>query len=157
MKTINVLITIDTNAVKAAYTRPSTNSSSPTGLGHQYGFMVATNTTVNSGQGTGDLSFKALVGDQVMVFGVSGSDQFDDAVLVYGMPKYGGTQVFGTFINQMYTKTTVAPGSGSTVLPPQIVTENFWFYQANVVAAGTENYKVQFGLWARDPNTTARP
>jgi hypothetical protein len=156
MKIINVLITIDTNAVKAAYPKQSNPSSSkPVGIGHQYGFMVATNTTVNSGQGTGDLSFQALVGDQVMVFGVSGSDQFDDAVLVYGMPKYGGTEVFGTFISQMYTKSTVAPGTGTSVLPPQTVTENFWFYQANVATAGTENFQVQFGLWSRDPNTGA--
>jgi hypothetical protein len=151
MNIINVLITIDTNSIKAAYPKPSQDSSKPTGIAHKYGFMVATGTTVNSGQGTGDLSFQALVGDQVEVFGVSGSDNFDDAVLVYGMPKYGGTQVFGTFENYMYSKSTVEPSSNSgSVLPPQTVTTNFWFYQAPIVASGTENYKVQFGLWSRN-------
>ncbi len=152
-KIINIQITIDTDGVRKAYPKPSQNSNSPTGIGHDYGFMVATGTTVNSGQGTGDLSIQALVGDNVRTFGVSGSNNFEDAVLIYNMPRYSGSQVLGPQSNQEFTKSTVVPGSTTAPLPPNIVNQMFWFLEADVVAAGTENYKVQFGLWTRDDQT----
>jgi hypothetical protein len=152
-KVINILTTIDTDAVKKAYPNPSKNQSSPTGIGHNYGYMVASGTTVNKGQGTGDLDFNALVGDVVRSFAVSGSDNFEDAVLLYGMPKFSGDQVFSTFLYQSYTKSTIVAGSSTSPLPPQIVDEKFWFYQADVVNKGTEGFMMQFGLWVRDPNT----
>ncbi len=152
-KTINILITIDTDAVLKTYGSGSQNSQSPTGIAHNMGYMVCTGTSVNSGQGTGDLNFNALVGDTVRAFAVSGSDNFEDAVLLYGMPRYTGDQVFGTFIYESFQKSTVIPNSATTPLPAKTTTETFWFYQASVVAAGTEGYSVQFGLYTRDPNT----
>jgi len=152
-KTINILITIDTDAVLKNYPNPSQNSNSPTGIGHNMGYMVCTGTTINSGQGTGDLDFNALVGDTVRAFATSGSDNFEDAVLLYGMPMFSGTQVFSAFAYQNYTKSTVVPNSTTTVLPAKITDETFWFYQASVINKGTEGYMVQFALYTRDPNS----
>lgn len=153
-KTINILITIDTDAVQKSYPNPSKDQNNPTGIAHNMGYMVATGTKINSGQGTGDLSFSALVGDVVRAFATSGSDNFEDAVLLYGMPMYSGTQVFSAFNYQNYNRKTVIPASTTTVLPAQIVTETFWFYRADVITAGTENYKVQFALYNRDDSGT---
>ena len=150
-KTINILIAIDTDAVKAI--APSQDPNKPTGIGHNMGYMVCTGTTINSGQGTGDLSFTALVGDTVRAFATSGSDNFEDSVLLYGMPKFSGAQVFGPFYYQNFTKSSVAPNSVSTVLPAQIVDETFWFYQASVSIKGQEGFMVQFALYTRDPVT----
>lgn len=152
-KIINILITIDTDAVKSRYPNPSKDSNHPTGVAHNMGYMVATGTTINSGQGTGDLSIKALVGDQVRAFATSGSDNFEDAVLLFGMPKFSGTEVFGPFNYQNFTKSTIIPQSTSTPLPGRIGEETFWFYQASVSQKGTEGYMVQFALYTRDPNT----
>lgn len=152
-KIINVLITIDTESVRTQYPSPSKDANNPTGIGHNLGFMVATGTKVNSGQGTGDLSFTALVGDTVRVFATSGSDNFDSAVLLYGLPKFGGAQVFSQFNYQNFTKSTVVPNSTSTPLPARIVDEVFWFFKADVILKGTENYMVQFALYTRDDNT----
>lgn len=151
-KSINILITIDTDRVKQ--TGRSTDASHPIGIAHDMGYMVATGTTVNSGQGTGDLDFNALVGDTVRVFAVSGSDNFEDAVLVYGLPMFSGSQVLSPFQYVKYTKSTVVPGN--PVLPAQIVNEDFWFYQANVVTTGVEGYMVQFALYTRNA-TTGQP
>jgi len=152
-KTINILITIDTDAVQANYPNPSKDQNNPTGIGHNMGYMVATGTKINSGQGTGDLSITALVGDTVRAFATSGSDNFEDAVLLYGMPMFSGTQVMSAFNYQNFTKSAVIPNSTTTVLPAKIVDEVFWFYQASVITKGTENYKVQFALYTRDPGT----
>ncbi|MFT4112611.1 inclusion body family protein [Silvibacterium sp.] len=152
-KTINILITIDTDSVKAQYPSPSKNPDSPTGMAHDKGFMVATGTIVNSGQGTGDLSISALVGDTVRAFATSGSDNFEDSVLLYGLPKFKGDQVFSDFLYQNFTKSTVLPNSTSQPLPAKIADEVFWFYQASVISKGTEGYEVRFGLYTRDPLT----
>jgi hypothetical protein len=152
-KTVNILISIDTDSVKKSYPNPSHDPNHATGIGHNLGYMVATGTTVNSGQGTGDLNFNALVGDTVRSFAISGSDNFEDSVLLYGMPRFSGDQVFGTFIYQNFTKSTVVANSPVTPLPARIVEESFWFYQASVATKGTEGFMVQFGLYTRDPNS----
>lgn len=151
-KIIDILIAMDTDAVRANYPNPSQDPNSPTGLAHNLGFMVCTGTKINSGQGTGDLSFTALVGDTVRVFGTSGSDNFEDAVLVYSLPKFGGDQVLDDFEYKNFNKSTVIPQSNSTPLPARTATQSFWFYQADVVNSGTENYEVRFALYGRDSN-----
>ena len=151
-KTINILISIDTDNVKKI-ANPSKDQAHPTGIAHNLGYMVATGTSVNSGQGTGDLNFNALVGDTVRSFAISGSDNFEDAVLLYGMPRFSGETVLGTFIYENFTKSTVVANSTSTPLPARIAEESFWFYQSSVVKKGTEGFMVQFGLYSRDPNS----
>lgn len=155
-KTINILISIDTDTVRKTYPNPSKDQNKATGIAHNMGYMIATGTTVNSGQGTGDLDFNALVGDTVRSFAVSGSDNFEDSVLLYGMPKFSGDQVFGTFEYENFTKTTVVANSQSAPLPAKIVEESFWFYGANVVKKGTQGFMVQFGLYTRDA-TSGQP
>jgi hypothetical protein len=150
-KIINILITIDTDRVKTI--APSQDPNKPAGIAHNLGYMVCTGTTVNSGQGTGDLDFNATVGDVVRAFATSGSDNFEDAVLLYGMPKFSGDQVFSAFNYQNFTKSTVNPNSTTSVLPARIVDEVFWFYKADVIARGVEGYMVQFALYTRDPDT----
>lgn len=152
-KTINILITIDTDAVKAQYPSPSKNQAAPTGISHNMGYMVATGTKINSGQGTGDLSITALVGDTVRAFATSGSENFEDSVLLFGLPKFSGADVFGPFNYQNFTKSAVVPQSTSAPLPARIVDEDFWFYQASISKKGTEGYMVQFAMYTRDPDS----
>ena len=155
-KTINILITMDTDRVRKDYPNPSKNEKSPTTLPHNYGYMVASGTTVNSGQGTGDLDFNALVGDTVRTFATSGSDNFEDAVLLYGMPKFSGDEVMSVFAYQNFVKSSVVAQGTTAPLPARIVDEEYWFFQASVIKKGTEGYKVQFGLYIRDV-TTGQP
>lgn len=152
-KIINILIAIDTDAVVKKY--PGGGSKDPTkpsGLEHTMGYMICTGAPVNSGQGTGDLDFNALVGDSVRAFATSGSDNFEAAVLLYGMPKFTGDDVFGKFVYERFEKKTVAPNSPDP-LPALLVDEVFWFFEANVVKKGAEGYSVQFGLYLRDQTT----
>jgi nematocidal protein AidA len=154
-KTINILIAIDTDRVKTI-PNPSKDSNNPTGIGHDYGYMVASGTTVNSGQGTGDLNINALVGDTVRAFATSGSDNFEDAVLLYGMPRFAGDTVMSPYSYISFTKSTVVAQSAATPLPARFVDETFWFFQANVIIKGTEQYMVQFAVYVRDA-TTGQP
>lgn len=156
--TINVLIVLDTDRVKTI-SNPSQDSAVPTPIDHTFGYMVASGTSIVSGQGTGDLNFNAHVGDTVRAFAVSGSDNFEDAVLLYGMPRFQGPQVMSPFNYLCFqNKSTIEPQGTANPLPDVITNDTFWLFQGTVVNAGTgtgtvtEGYQVQFGLYARDAN-----
>ena len=147
-QTINIQVTLDAEGIMRTYPNPSKDPNNPTGIAHNFGYMVAT-ANAQSGSGTGDLTFSALVGDSVRFFGVTASNNFENSALIYGLPRFGGTQVFSDFHSYTFTKNGVSP-SGESVLPAHVGEEKFWFFQAEVIAAGTENYKVQFALYNRD-------
>lgn len=150
-KTINIQVTFDTDGIKQNYPNPSKNQASPTGIAHSYGYMVASSNAAISGSGTGDLSFSANVGDVVRFFGTSASENFEDSALIYSLPRYSGDQVFSDFESKTFTKSGVSP-SGTAVLPATISDQKFWFFEADVIARGTENYKVTFAVYQRDSN-----
>ncbi|MBU2915696.1 MULTISPECIES: inclusion body family protein [Reichenbachiella] len=145
---INVQITIDTDAIIRDFSTPSQDPNAPTGIGHQYEFMVVTDGASISGQGGADLNFRAQVGDNVRFHGTSASDNFENAILVYGIKRFGGDQVFSPFMSFTYTKNGVSP-SGFDVLPAHIGSEQFWFYEGRVITAGVENFQVVFALYTR--------
>lgn len=153
-KTINIDIIFDAEGIMAKYGKGGSQVS-PIGIGHQYGYMVATSNTM-SGSGTGDLVFSALVGDVVRFFGATASNNFENSALIYGLPRYSGDQVFKPFESTTYTKSGVSPQDGSDVLPAIISDQKFWFFESSVKNKGTENYKVQFALYTRN-ETTGKP
>lgn len=148
-KTIDIQVTLDAQGIMSSYPNPSKDSTRPTGIAHSYGYMVATSNTM-SGSGTGDLTFSALVGDVVRFFGVTASNNFENSALIYALPRFSGDQVFSEFESKMFTKSGVEP-TGTAVIPATInPTMKFWFFEADVVGAGTEGYKVTFALYNRD-------
>jgi hypothetical protein len=153
MKTINLTITIDTNSLATTYPSPSKTSRKPTSVQAGAEFIVVTGTPARTNQSTGDVAFEAAVGDQVMIVGMSGSGNFDDAILIYRMKRADGDRLFGDFTGQLRETSTVAPGSDASVLPAQMIEKQFWFYQADVREAGSGSYELRFGLWRRDPST----
>ncbi|MEO9966381.1 MAG: inclusion body family protein [Reichenbachiella sp.] len=148
---INVQVTIDTEAIINDFPSPSTDPANPTGIGHQYQYMVVTDGASISGQGGADLNFAAQVGDNVRFHGTSASDNFENALLIYGIDRFGGDQVFSPFMSFTYVKNGVAP-TGVNVLPAHIGSQQFWFYEGRVIAEGVENFKVVFALYSRDSN-----
>lgn len=79
---VNVIVVIDTDALIEAFENknPSQDAGSPTGIGHQYAYMVVTSEQVIGGSGTADLNFKANVGDVIRWTGTSESANFDAGV-----------------------------------------------------------------------------
>ncbi|MGA2649987.1 MAG: AidA/PixA family protein [Terracidiphilus sp.] len=148
-----LLIVIDTDSVKTLFPDPSRDQESPTSIAPDVGFLVATGIKVEPGQRTGELRIAALMGDTVCVSATSGSDNFEDAVLLYGMTRSSGDQVFSDFGYQNVQELTVVPISTLKTPSLQIATETFGFHQANVTAAGTEGYEVPFALHIRDADT----
>ncbi len=151
-----LLVIIDTNTIKASFPNPSQEQANPTAIGANMGFMLAPGLEVNSGKRTEALSIYAQMGCTVRASATSGSDNFQDAVLLYDVARSSGTRVFSDFSYQGFTTSTVAPHSEEQPLPTQVMigaAETFWFHHATVIGTGTEDYILKFALYTRDIKT----
>ncbi|MBF7092097.1 inclusion body family protein [Flavobacterium sp. ALJ2] len=148
----NIQIIIDTDKIQNDFPGGgSKDSTKPTGIGHQYQYMVASNLTGSAGSGTADLVINALSGDVVRFNAVSEYDNFNNAVIIYNIQKFGGANVFSDFTSRVFSAPGVQPSAGASPLPIQTVnTMTYWFYQADVITSGTENYNISFALYTLD-------
>jgi nematocidal protein AidA len=144
----NVQIVIDTDKVIRDFPSPSQDSNNPTGLPHIYQYMAVSGNNAITGQGTADLNFQAITGDVVRMTMTSEYGNLENPVLIYNIKKYGGDQVFSDFESRTEQVVTVEPG-GNIVLPPNMTTRTFWYFEADVENAGTENYQVWFAMYQR--------
>lgn len=143
---INMIVVLDVDRLMRDYPNPSQDQNHPTGIVHNYAYMVVSNNKEISGEGTGDLNFSAGVGDRVRVHGISEYANFEKSILIYNMDRFQGDQVFGEFTSTTYTKKTAKP-SGPNVLPAEISNLDFWFFESNVKKTGTEGYYVKFAVY----------
>ncbi|MBE99885.1 inclusion body family protein [Flavobacterium coralii] len=149
-QSMNLLIVIDTEYVKANYPSPSQDQNNPTGIDHNSQFMICTGTRgVISGQGTADLSFKANPGDYLSVYGQSIYANSDDAVIVYDLKYWNGDQVFNNFQVDTVSRTNVVfPQTGTANgLPAVTGPASFISLDSRVSKQGTENFYVCFALY----------
>lgn len=154
-RTIYVQIVIDTDRLLQSISKRetslgSTHRDNPTKIKHNFEYMVVSDNVAVSGQGGADLKFKASVGDTVRFFGSSSSANFDDAILVYGIEEFGGT-------NTVLTNLTSIPFEREGVTPSGTSTLKFWFFEGTVVKSGTEKYQVKFALHTRTENGSFDP
>jgi len=149
---IDVIIVIDTDYVKTTYGPNNNAQNNPQAIDHNSEYMVCTGASSVTKQGTADLSFSASPGDQVSFRGVSVYDNSDDAVIIYGIQKYGGDNVFNTFTTNLVTRSgAVVPDPNQlNGLPATTASINFCSYSAAIRAKGTENFVVQFALYTLD-------
>ncbi len=149
-KSMDLLIIIDTEYVKANYPNPSQDPNNPTGIDHNSQFMICTGTRgVISGQGTADLNFKANPGDFLSVFGQSIYANADDAVIIYDLHYWNGAHVFNTFVVDLVARqNAVRPNTGTlNGLPAVTGPDNFISLDSRVQAHGVENFYVYFALY----------
>lgn len=117
--------------------------------------MVAANAEGVKYQGKGTLHFEASVGDLVRVFGLSGSGNFDDGVLVHQLKRVRGTEVFGTWRSSgPFQRKVVVPYSEGRPLPPsgkspRTEEHHFWLFSADIRRTGEESYNLHFALYER--------
>lgn len=147
---IDILIVIDTAYVKQNYPNPSQDSSDPTAINRDSEYMIAADPSgIVSRQGTADLNFRGKVGDIVSFRGTSVDQNSADAVIIYNIVKYGGDQVFNTFMTDQVTRSHALQPNPSALsgIPPLNVSQNFLSLGSQVASSGTEQFQVYFGLY----------
>ncbi|WP_299999510.1 inclusion body family protein [uncultured Cedecea sp.] len=149
-KIINILVVIDTDSVindfKGKYV--SKDYTKPTSISHNYSYMVTTSAHSISGSGTADLNIKANVGDVIRWTGISESGNFDSSVLIYGVPKFKGDNVFVDPTFKSFSKRSMTPKQGGP-FPVTFRDQINWFLQADIHQTGKEHYNIQFGVYYR--------
>jgi len=148
---MDILIVIDTEYIKQNF-GVSKDKNHPVGISHDHQYMLCTGSRgINGGQGTGDLSFKAIVGDYVSFRGVSIYQNSDDAVIIYAITKFSGVEVFNQFNANSLTRTKAVQPDPKSIsrdgLPALNVPQNFLSLDSRVGASGTEGFMVTFALY----------
>ena len=154
---INILVVVDTEYVKKTYLNPSKDPLNPTGIDHAHQYMLCTGSRgIISGQGTGDLEFRANVGDSVAFTGVSIYNNSDDAVIVYDVKHYSGEQVFNQFNADLIVRNgAVQPNADSSSrngLPALQKQTNFSTFDSKVRSSGKEGFGLAFALYTLSAN-----
>lgn len=149
---INVNITIDTSRLKQNFKNPSTNENSPIAIDHSYQYMVVSQATNITGQGTGDLSFQAQQGDVVRFYATSEYNNYDSPVILCGLFKYGGDDVFKdpNFRLETFPGVETIVPIGFNPLKTQKGSQDFWFAENTVNKKGTEKYGLKFAVYNSD-------
>jgi hypothetical protein len=156
---IDILTVIDTDRVIAYceknHITPSTKMDQPTGIDHSHEFMICTGAReIVSGQGTGDLHFRANPGDVIHFRGTSIYANSDDAVILYDIIKFKGDDVFypNKFnVTKVKRNGAVMPDPNTpNGVPPLHAAMSFNSYSATVSESGDEWFKVRFGLYRLD-------
>lgn len=112
--------------------------------------IIVTTTAGTVDQSSGAITINADAGDTVRFFAVSGSNNFEDAVLVQSI----GEAAEGTVVEDaallMLPQTAVAPSSNAGELTAAPTERNFWFWQFDVAGEGTQAFSPVFALYDRD-------
>lgn len=149
-RTIDIYVLLDMALVLQEAPGPEENAVTPTRLDHEQGYMLVTATGGVTNQGTGDVAFDARAGDVVRFFVTSGSNNFEQAVLLQDIRHAGGDEVLEGFECVTQQRTGIAPASVTSVLPARLVPRRFWFRQSEVAREGTGSYHLVFALYDRD-------
>lgn len=145
---IDIEIVVDTANLIAQVKNPSTNPQNPTGIGHNFAYMIAANDYVKSGQASGDLSISADVGDTIRWRMISLSGNTGYSASLQNIQRFANDQITSPTKGELIEPQSPVPGTtaGPIALPPTFTTATDYdfFLTADVVKAGTENYNVSF-------------
>lgn len=146
---INVTTIIATDRIIASNPKISKNPNSPTPLGHEFMYMVASGSAMDiTGSGTGNLAFTAQQGDVVRFYATSEYDNYQQSVIMYGMFKYSGNIIFNNnFTLETFSNVTTPVPTSFNPLTISMKGQDFWFAQNTVNNKGTEGVGFQFAIY----------
>ncbi|MFT4112610.1 AidA/PixA family protein [Silvibacterium sp.] len=149
-----LLVVVDTDSVRAQHPIPSQDPQNPTAIRYNDAFLLANRTASAAAQQAEEPGISPTVNGTVHAFAKSGSHNFEDAVLIYGMSpiRRKGEQLSDAFHCQKHTKLAVVPDSPTEPLPIKLVEEVF-ACEVGALTVQAEGYNVRFALYTRDEET----
>ncbi|QNM96855.1 inclusion body family protein [Chitinimonas koreensis] len=148
--TINVMTTMDVDAIIAQYGSLSSQPTAPTPIGHQNIWMVSDDPRGWSTNGDpANISLNAHVGDTLSFFCSSMSDNSDSAAFIYQIS--GGGAVLNPSTVNVITLQQAAQPTAPNAYPFEGVRESFSSCDAKVAQQGTaQNFWVSAALFTLD-------
>lgn len=116
---------------------------------HQDAVLIATPSSRVQVQGL-DVFLTGALGDRLRFFGVSGSNNFEDQVLLLGVRFVEGAEVLTTAMPVQEPFVAVVPSGPDEMLPGQGSEQVSWYFESEVASHGLGSYALDFSLYGRD-------
>ena len=130
-----------------------------TTVGFDTGQLIVTTTqaaVATAATAKGVIAVDAGTGDTVRIYAKSGSNNFEDAVLIKDVRRTGDDEILETFAPVEFTRSAVAPGADAQAPSVDVTDQDFWFWQGAVADAGTQGLSVTLALYSRDEDGQPR-
>jgi hypothetical protein len=144
-RTFDIRVTIDTDSMLRDID-PAGGGAEITRIAQDQGFMVVTASQEVTNQGTGDVAFAAAAGDTLRFFISSGSNNFEQPVLLAGIRHVAGDEILQGCTNHIVKRECIAPGQHEA-LRVRLVRRQFLLCQSVVAGSGTGSYEMVFALY----------
>lgn len=153
-RTIYIRAVVDVDGVLQDTSQTDSDQRSP--VSAESGRLIVTATRGSTDQTTGEVTILANAGDTLRFFAVSGSNNFEDAVLLQKVAgSDDGDEVIleaAALVNLQQTaltpSSTPSPGPSEQTAPP--AERDFWFWQCAIAGAGTVTFRLILALYGRD-------
>lgn len=134
---IDIQLIIDTDLLKRNYPVPDDEPERSTRIGEDCVYLIVEGRGGGVHRGKRRLAFRVDAGDVVRIFGASGSNNFEDAVLIHDITHVAGADVLGDLERISIIRDSIVPCEGPDALPGVVVEQRSWCHQGTVVALGT--------------------
>lgn len=153
-KIIHINITADTSRLLNDFPQLSKDQNNPTYINPTYLYMIVSDNSAINGQGTGDLSIVARVGDILRFYATSEYNNFNQPVILYNLSKTRGDNVLKTptFTLRQFPRHKSIDPTDYNPLTSSIDTHDFWFAENQVIQTGAETFLLNFALYDSDCN-----
>lgn len=153
-RTIYIRIVVDVDGV--LQDRSQTEGDMRFPVSADSGRLIATATRGSADQTTGEVTIMANDGDTLRFFAVSGSNNFEDAVLIQNISGSDDEDdvilADAALVNLQQTALTPSSASspGASEQTASSADRNFWFWQCAVAGTGTQTLRLILALYGRD-------
>lgn len=149
-RTVYIRAVVDVNGVLQDRSQIDSDMRAP--VSADSGRFIVTATRGRTDQTTGEVTIVANAGDTLRFFAVSGSNNFEDAVLIQNVSSSDDEDdvilADAALVNLQQTALTPSSGASAQTAPP--AERYFWFWQCAVAGEGTLTLRLILALYGRD-------
>jgi hypothetical protein len=135
-------------------------SETPLPVNFDSGRLIVTAMPGSADQDTGGIIVNAGIGDTLRFYAVSGSNNFDAAVLIQDVITDDGIAADDMIFNEIalvnLQQQAVAPATPPGELAATDANREFWFWQCAVAGEGSQNFSLVLALYGRDEDGQPR-
>ena len=136
-------------------------SKTPLPVSFDSGRLIVTVMPGSADQDTGAITVNAATGDMLRFYAVSGSNNFDAAVLIQDVVPDDSIAADDTIFDEialvnLQQQQAVAPASQAGELTVTDVNQDFWFWQCAVAGEGSQSFSLVLALYGRDEDGQPR-
>lgn len=136
------------------------DSETPIPISFDSGRLIVTAMPGNANQDTGAIAVSADTGDTLRFYAVSGSNNFDAAVLIQDVIPNDSIGADDAILHGIalvnLQQQTIAPAAQAGEPAVTDVDQEFWFWQCTVAGEGSQDLSLLLALYGRDENGQPR-